>query len=540
MSAYRTAAPARALPARCSFRFDELPRDSQDLLRAVSEREHSATKRERHTRLHAILVATTGFFVLLGTGLWSQASKGPSDALTFDRHTPWDAGEILTVMAASFVVGAFLLGGIAALVRQRHAPLGTFWYVHKAYLFDCALDRVVAYPLALLSDQEVVGETAQLSFGNVDIQIAFDLPDEVAGFLQPLRQHATTAAALLARGVPDQIPGADFIPEALLYRENPRLPWDRAWALPLFAGAALALVGRLVLPGLHASVAERRLVSACHESPAVCPEYLTLYPQGAHLDDVDDAYFLWTSREKRLGLYTKNFPAGRHLKESAEAAKSNGTAIVERYRKSAPVVEGLGDPRMTGAMLTTLEALRDARSETVQMRLSGSVEGSLSSEGRPRDPDRISEELVADPIIFGLSPGVAQNVRDQIDGAIFLAVEKAPIVLHKLEPGETAENAPAELAVTYRIFKGQRTYDDTVKYRGLYVEIDIDWTLTFRWPTNPRLEPVTLTFRTTPPEKFSSFVGTPDFVYEVMMLDGSNGLGRALRSALGLAPTAPD
>lgn len=536
MSAYRTASAAKSLPARCAIRFDELPRASQDHLREVSALEHSTAKRERHTRVYAILAATAGLFVLLGASLWSQAAT--SDRLLFDRRTPWDAGEITTVTGACFVVGVLLLGGVASLLRQRNAPLGTFWYAHSAYLFDCAHDRVVAYPLALLDDQEVVGETVNLSFGAIDLQISFDTPADAGSFLMILRRHAAAAAACLARGAADEIPEADLVPEALLYRADARLPWDRAWALPLFAGAALALAGRLVLPGLHASVAEARLVRVCHESPEDCPEYLVVYPHGAHRDEVDDVFFGWTTSEKRFSEYRAAFPAGRHLSEAMAAASDRGTEALERYRERAPAAKEQGDPRLVEAMLTTLQVLRDAQTTTLHVSLTGEVDRELSPWSREPNGPRSYAKAISDPEIRGLSAIASVSALKELRLALVAAVGGGAIAVHEISRHETTNDSAAVLQVAYRIFKGPRTYQDEVRKKGPYVEIDIDWTLTFRWPKKPELGEVSVTLHTAPPSTVHTFVGSADLAYESLMVDDAKNLGTELRRALGLAPPA--
>jgi hypothetical protein len=539
MSAYRTAAPAKVLPARCVVRFDELPRASRDHLREVSARAHSTTKRERHTRVYAILSVAAGVFVLVGAAVWSQSARGPYEKLAFDRQTPWDAGEISVVTGACFLVGALLLGGIASLVRQRNAPLGTFWYGHEAYLLDCAFDRVIAHPLALLDDQDVVGETAQLSFGDVEIQIAFDLPAEAVSFLIPLRQNTTKAAACLARGAVDEIPGADFIPDALLYRKSPRFHVDRAWMIPLFAGLALALAGRVVLPGLHARNAEARLVSACHETPEVCPKYPVTYPDGAHRDEVDDTFFAWTSGGTHLGRYRAAFPAGRHLSEIATAAQTRGTEALERYRKSAGVAKKRGDPLLVEAISTTLGALRDARSNLVPLRFTGTVDDDISYWNRTPDLHRTNAQAIADPLFRGLDPGAVDVAKRALTSALAAAAGDGAIDLRELGPQEEAPEAAATLAVSYRIFKGQRTYEDSARHRGPYAEIAIEWTLTFNWPASPGIKEMSVTLHTSPRPSFDSFAASSDVVYSTMLYEDAKSLGVELERALGLRVEAP-
>ncbi|MEP7120559.1 MAG: hypothetical protein ABJE95_06610 [Byssovorax sp.] len=533
MSAYRTAAATKSLPARCAAHFDELPRASQDHLRDVSARESSATKRERHTRVYTILSVAAGFFVLVAAAIWSQAAKEDYEKLGIHRHTPWDAGEITTITGACFVVGVLLLGGMAALLRQRNAPLGVFWYVHKAYLFDCAHDRVVAYPLALLTDGEVVGESVQLSFGEIDLQIAFDFPQDAVAFLVPLRQHATAAAGYLARGAIDEIPGADFIPDALLYRATPRLPWDRAWALPLFAGAALALVGRLVLPGLHASVAEGRMVRACQEMPKICPEYPAVFPGGARLDDVDDAYFVWTSSLKLYSQYQTAFPAGRHVRDATVLAIDAGAEALERYRKGQVEAKRQGDPALVGAIASTLRALSYARTTAVTLQVTGTIDDDLSHSRRSPDLHRTNAQAISDPEIYGLPPLAGVTARKELRAAVLAAVGPGAIDLR--EPARDDPNEDAvTLALTYRIFKGPRAFQSATGTKGPYQEIDIDWTLSFSWPASARIADVSVTIHTVPSPTFRSYGSDSELVYMNMMDDDAANLGRALRQALGL------
>lgn len=537
MSAYRTAAPTKSLPARCAIRLDELPRASQDLLRKVSAVESASNKRERHTRLYAILATASGLFALAGVVVWSQAATSTENNRFFERSTPWDAGEITTVTGACFVVGVFLLGGIASLIRQHKAPIGTFWYAHKAYLFDCAHDRVVAYPLALLDDQEVMGETVHLSFGEIDLQIAFDTPEEAGSFLAPLQRHAKAAATCLARGARDEIDAADFIPDALLHREIPRIRWDRAWALPLVAGLSLALAGRLVLPGLHASVAEARFVEACHHSPEVCPEYQTVYPHGAHLDKMDDAFFVWTSLDKRFDQYKEGFPQGRHLPQAMIAEADTGTAALAIYRKGAVAANRQGDPRLVTAMLSTLRILNNEHTRTLPLSFGGEVDKDISRWTRAPEEPKTRAQAINDPEILGLSPGAASTAKGALSAAFLEAVGVVGAIdVREPRPGESDSEAPVRLALTYRIFKGQRIYQDQTKRKGQYLELDIDWTLTFRWPVEPRLGEVSITLHTTPSPTFNSFVGSADVVYASMLAENAKNLGPALRQALGLVP----
>lgn len=544
MSAYRTAAPLKSLPARCAMRLDELPRASQDRLIDVTETESASYKRERHTRVYAILAVGTGLFALLGVTLWSQSTLVDETTRYFERRTPWNADEITTVTAACFIIGVFLLGGIASLIRQYRAPVGTFWYAHKAYLIDCSHDRVVAYPLALLDDQEVMGDTVHLSFGDIDLQIPFDSPGDAGSFLSPLRGNATAAAACLARGDRDAILQGGFIPDALLYRETPRIPFDRAWVPPLAAGVLLALAGRLVLPGLHASIAEARFVAACQQNHAVCAEYQAAYPGGAHLDDVDDAYFVWTIREKEFGRYREAFPAGRHLNDAAIAADDTSARALAAYRNSAERAKEQGDPRLVSAILTTLRVLHAAHTTSLPLQFTGDVDPDISHWNRDPDARRTPAEAGVDPEIAGLPPFIATTAKDTLRSVLLDAVGvTGAIDLHDPQPFEDVSHAPVQLSLTYRIFRGKGAYKGETRRQRSYAEIDIDWTLTFRWPGEPGMGEVSVTIHTAPSPTFNAFVREEGMVYSSMLIDDAKNLGPALQRALGLASkeaTAPE
>ena len=252
---------------------------------------------------------------------------------------------------------------------------------------------------------------------------------------------------------------------------------------------------------------------------------------------MDDAFFVWTSLDKRFGQYKEGFPQGRHLPQAMIAEADTGTAALAIYRKGAVAANRQGDPRLVTAMLSTLRILNNEHTRTLPLSFGGEADKDISRWTRAPEELKTRAQAINDPEILGLSPGAASTAKGALSAAFLEAVGVVGAIdVREPRPGESDSEAPVRLALTYRIFKGQRIYQDQTKRKGQYLELDIDWTLTFRWPVEPRLGEVSITLHTTPSPTFNSFAGSADVVYASMLAENAKNLGPALRQALGLVP----
>jgi hypothetical protein len=525
MPAYRDN-PARPAGARLELDFAELPAASQDLLRSLSRAEDDPRKLARGTGFLAILATAAGVLLLLVPLSMSLVA--------FDLGKRWDSGQLTLVIAASAAAGLLLAGGVAALIRAATSPLGSFFYAHPFYLLDCAYRRVAAYPLASLADHDLTGQSVDLSFGDHDVRLTFDSSGEAASFLQRLLADARTARERRSddetEGGPDLLPGR-------LRSGATKTPPSRPGAIPLAAAVLLGLAGRFVFPALHDEMLEAKMMDLCRAHSNACAAYLQTFPGSAHLDEADDLLFKGALTPERLAEYRSLLPNGRHRGEvDGRTDRTFEVALLHANEGHPSPREG--ERGGMGALVTTLEALREAKTHTLYLILRGGVDQSLL---KSRDPLRFDRTRSVDPpAIYGLSAYDRTEAAKAVSQAFSGATKLEAITVKLLDEGAVLpSDAAAVLEAHYLIKPGQDVYTLKKTGKGPYQEIVAQWVLTFRWPAKDAT-PVDVELISRPGGVVSTFDADSTSVYSMMVLQDMTNLRAELQRALGAEPAKGD
>jgi hypothetical protein len=529
----------QSLPVDVTARFDDLPLTTRERLRGVSQAKIDPMKIKRPYRGGPIASVITG---VIGVGLLA--------IWVADGGYPWSTEEATYASIFAGIVGAFLIGGALALRRRSGAPLTSFWYVHPAYLLDCHLDRVTAYPLLNLAGVNLTHHIQNgvyqytdvaLSFGQKVIHINYPGRDASVEFGRSLLAYSDQARALAKAGQLSSLPEVDLIPQELAGKAVAAPP--KRWVVESLAGAALfGVVGFALLPAIQARVAENDMFLRCIDtyyydaySLSGCQSYIERYPDGRYLEPVDDKLFEM-AKNSVLGLteYKKSLPAGRHTADVAKAMGELYEKAISAYRAKADPSVDPNAPQGIEAMVRVITALRDNGTPTVYLKYTRAMDfagqlGHQKASDIQADYRKDMPSIVFVPFEPAFTYDKSQEREREITDE--LARTFRELIPEELMKFEATEAVPPEAAVVLEIdyvaFPAPFVFTDKAKTEA-HQEINFDWTFSIKFPKNAALPPYQFKMTSIPANELPE-----GGLYDAMARSCFSDFGNHLKGAFG-------